>query len=216
MSRGESGDGCGKGCLIAVVVVLGLVVGGGLYIYNNFIGIMASQVYQAIVMQIEDSNLPEAEKQGLIKQFDRVKVAVTDGDIDQDQMNKLFEELEKSKIMPMAGILLFETSYVDASGLVDEKKTEVKLQAQRFARGVFEKKITEDEADAIFKDLSVPDPDDPQNSKLKDSLTDEELTALSGRMKALCDQHSISNEPFKIDLSGELKKVLDKVLGAAK
>lgn len=204
--------GCLKGCGIAALVIVGLLLAGGIYVYMNITGWVAGGVHTAMVQVINDSQLPQKDKDGLVKQLDRVLEAFNNGDLVAADLERIGVAMESSQIIPMAGIVFYESTYVDKSELPAEEKANAKLQAQRFARGVFQEKIPEAESQKVFDMLTEPDPTNPGETQLKGSLTVEELNEITGAMTKINDEAEISNEPYEIDLPGELKKIVDEIL----
>ena len=77
---------------------------------------------------------------------------------------------------------------------------------QRFARGVYEKKIPTDAVDEVMKPIA----ETRQNGgwKTKENPTRMELDQFIANCKARADAAMIPNEPFDLNIAEELTKVI--------
>lgn len=201
------------GCGVAFVLVVGIT---GYLIYSVVMNLkdFATDVGRSVIVQvIEDSPLSDEEKAGVVEQIDRVADAYKAGEIDTEQMANVFSQLVESPVLVAGIVIAAEQQYVIPSGLDADEKAQAKRDLERFARGVFEESITPQQTEVAMASIQTTDPNTGETT-IKDNLTDEELRALLADLRAAADAAEIPDEPFEVDLVGELKKIVDGVLGA--
>jgi hypothetical protein len=206
----SGGSNCLKilGCGCLVLLILGAVA---VFLVIKFRRHLLMWVPRtAAVAAIRHSDLPEEQKEGLVKQIDRVTDAYKAGEVELKQVGKVLEGLAKSPIIPMALIHLADVKYVQLSGLSEAEKKQGSLDLQRFGRGVVEKKISDEEIGAARDHIAVKKGENEW--ELKQKLTDDEVRAFLATVKGTADKHNIPNEPYKIDPVAEFKKVVDEAL----
>ena len=93
----------------------------------------------------------------------------------------------------------------------DEEKVDGRRTIQRLARGVVEKTISQSDLEQISDGVTEIGPDG--NQKMKESISDEELRTLLADAKQLADDNEIPDEEFVVDLAGEVRKMVDVLLG---
>jgi hypothetical protein len=209
-----SGSGCGMGLLIgclggAVLCVL-LCAGGIWWVSNNVGKLVAGVVRAGIVAVVNESELDAQEKTQVIAQIDRVVNAYKAGKLSNEELEKLFDELQDSPVFVLIQIYGTEAAYLQPSGLNDEEKAAGKRVFERVFRGINEKKIDFEDFNAAMPESMRPDPEDPGAER--DPVSDEDLRTFLANLKKLADDAEIPDEPFEIDVSDELKKDVDKVL----
>ncbi len=200
-----------KGCLIVVAVLVVLAIIGAVIVAMMWRSIVGGMVRSVAEQAINNSALSDADKEGMMKQIDRMIVAFENEELDQAKAEKFFKQLSKSPIIHVGAVKIVEQNYVDQSGLSNVEKAEGKLTLQRFARGVFEEKIDKGKAQELWEMLTVTDAEG--KTTMKETLTDEELKDLMAKAKAAADAADIPEEDFEIDIVGEFKKAVDAALG---
>jgi hypothetical protein len=153
----KSGSGCGWGvligCLGAVVLMVLLCAGIGIYIRNNVDKWVAGLVREGIVAVVRESEIPEQEKTEVIAQINRVVDAYKARKINQQDLEGIFEQLQESPVFVLISVWGIEQAYLEPSGLSAEEKEAGRLAVQRAMRGVTEKKISEAAISAAISPL---------------------------------------------------------------
>jgi hypothetical protein len=208
----QSGGGCGwfalLGCL-GTVVIAALVCGGGVWwASRNIENLVATGVRQVLVAVINDSELPDQEKAEVITQVDRVVDAFKAKKITDKELQKVFDELQKSPIFAIIGAWGLDKAYIEPSGLSDDEKATGRRTLERTMRGVIEKKIS----DQAFRDAMPRRPGNNQQPAPGDRITDEEVRQMLIELKGLADAAGIPDEGFEVDVGDEVKKVVDTAL----
>ncbi len=237
----SSGSGCWMGLLLGcggIVLVSVLACAGGVwYVQQNFDKWIVGLVREGIVAVIQESEIPDAEKSEVIAQVDRVVKAYKDRKINQQDMERLMEELQDSPVFTMIGVWGMEKQYLESSGLSDEEKQAGRRAFERALRGVYEKKIDpqqihdllpnqfEEDVDlAMDADTAdAPDGGNAADAKMPDAdaegpnfdpkpITDDDVRKMIAEVKKLADDKGIPDEPFAIDIGNEVTKVVDQAL----
>ena len=207
----QSSGGCGWGILLGcggLVLITILLCGGSVWwASRNVERLVAMGVRQIIVTLVNDSDLPAEEKTEVIAQVDRVVNAFVDKKITQDELQKIFDELQKSPVFAIIGAWGLDKMFIEPSGLSSEEKEEGRRTLQRVMRGVMDKKIN----DQAFQQ-AMPRQAQPGQPPRNDRLTDEEVRDMLTKMKKLADDAGIPDEEFTVDVGDEVKKAVDKAL----
>lgn len=198
------------GCLVTFVVLAIIGCGVGYYLISNLKSYGVKFIASAVTQVIDESQLPEEEKVGMKEQIDRVSNGYASGEINDEQLGKIFENLSTSPAMSAIPVIVIESTYLKNSGLSDEEKADAKKQLDRAAHGLFEKTITMDDLDPAME--KIAERGDDGKWQVKPEVTDEELKEFIAETKTICDEHNIPNEDFKVDIVAELKKAIDDAL----
>ena len=203
----RSSSGCGKGCLIAVIVVLVLVVSGGAYVYFNFKSLATKAVAAAIKAAVEEMDLPAEDKKQIIVRIDRLRDDFIAGKINEEQLERIFKRMTESPALPAGMVYFMQQRYVTNSPLNDAEKAAAKLTMQRVARGVYEKTISETELQALTAPLMKKN--DKGEPELKEQVTEAELREFLKLAEAAADKANVPREPFEINIIAEIDKAID-------
>jgi hypothetical protein len=228
----------GRWFLGLMLVVLGflflgglVVVGGVCYVASNFDRWLVGLGREAIVAMINDSEIPVAEKSDVIFQVDRIVNAYKQRKINAADLEKALSELGEAPALRVLALYGLEDIYLTSSGLTDDEIAAGRHAYERALRGVYEDKITsedlyavlgmdaEDRLDADRRDAAPNAVSEDQGETItlvSDSrakaLTDEEVRHSLARLKRLADEAGIPDEPFHLDISDEVKKIVDHLL----
>jgi hypothetical protein len=200
------------GCLIALAVVVVLFVVGGVFVWTQWRGWTATGVVAVAEQVIEASELAEDQKQQIMGEIESLATDFKNKDITLEQLVEVGSAIGESPLLPVVAVMAAESRYVEGSGLTDEEKADARLQLQRLARGVYEDKITPDEAASAADEIMVRTNDNYQLAD-PETVDDEDLRQLTAELKAAADKANIPNEPFEIDIAAEFKKAIDEALG---
>ena len=163
--RSGPGIGCFLiGCLGSLLLCLLLCGGAVWYASNNADRWIAGWAGQFIAAMVNEAEIPEQEKKEVIAQVDRVVQAYKNRQINQQDLERIMEELQESPIFALFTAYGLDQLYITPSGLSDEEKQLARRSVQRAMRGVLEKKISQEEFDAAVPD-SVGDEDMPAESE---------------------------------------------------
>ncbi len=199
--------GCGVVCLLCVLACGGFAYWVRYYVPN----MIADTVRDELVVAIEDSDLSDEEKTEVIEQVNRVNSAFKAGDLSFEDVERVGNELEDSPLVAYFAMRTVEAAYLENSGLSDEEKVDGRRTIQRLARGVVEKTISQSDLEEISDGVTEMGPNGEQ--KMKESISDEELRTLLADAKQLADEREIPDEEFVVDLAGEVRKMVDVLLG---
>lgn len=213
------------GCLIALAIVGVLVVGAGIYAAMNWRTWASNGVNTIVEKGIEQSSLPDSEKQEVMAVVNSFTGEFESGDVSVEDFFKVLEQLGQSPVMPAMIVMGIEESYISDSELTDEEKADGSKQLSRFVRGVAEGTISQTKIDDVTEPIHAPmDATDKVaihtgniNVELKNpkSVTTEELRTFLANAKAEADAAEIPDEKVEIDWSDELQLAIDRALGRA-
>lgn len=205
--------GCLKGCLIIFVIFLVIAIIVSVFVFMYWQPIGANIMNQMFSQQIDASNLPEQEKEESKAEVKRFTDAFAEGKISMSGFENGMEALVQSPIMPVIISSAMEAKYLQTSGLGEDEKNEGKVTINRFANAMVEHKVDQPTLDQTMQHVATKDSNGAY--QLKPTVTDEELRAFLADAKAAADAAGIPAEPEPIDLSDEIKKIVDVALEVA-
>jgi hypothetical protein len=201
---------CLIGCLGALGVAIVLAVIAGFWVSRHWRGWVAGVGSQAINQAIDQSDLPPQEKIEVKEQVERVTKGFGNGQISNEQAAHIFQKIIESPLMPMVVVTAVDKHYFDRSGLSEDEKRQGRVTLQRFARGVFDKKIDEKGIDSVMS--HVAERKGEGDWELRRHVSDEDLRAALTEAKTRADEAKIDEAPPKVDPSDEIKRIIDESL----
>lgn len=198
------------GCLAVLAVFLIILIAGGVYVYQNWRGWTASAMQQVSLGIVNESGLPQDQKDLIVAEVTKVGEDFKAGKISVRDLKRVGEELVESPLIPLAGVQAARQKYIEPSDMTPEEKAAAERSLQRFARGVYEKKIPQEAMDDVVKPITTLKADG--RWELKDKPTRLELDQFIANAKARADDAEIPDEPFDLNIAAELKKAIDKAL----
>ena len=163
---------------------------------------------EGMVAMVEESDLPAQEKDEVTVQIDRVVAAYKAGQIDQTDLERLMTRLDESPAMAYIAWAGVDQFYLDELELPADEQARAKSAFQRAMYGVSTGKIDEEKMyDAM------PD-DEAFDRALSDSpeAAREQYRKSIDKLQALADEAGIPPEAPAVDVSEELKKLIDEML----
>ncbi len=214
------------GCLVVLVLLIVLIVGGVVYVAMSWKG-WAADIGQNVATElIEDSDLPDEEKTQVIAQINELAAGFKSGDISFEEMGQIFEKLAESPLLPAAIVYeAHEEYFVEASDLSDEELEQSKVALARLAQGVFDESISPATLQDVFEPIEsaggagrgvhIDHPQFKLHLKPPEDCTDEELRQVIANAVAAADEAGVPAQPPSIDVSDEIQKAIDSVTGGA-
>lgn len=209
--KSNLGKGLLIGCLGALFLAA-LIIGGTIYwLYNNGRALISDTTRDAFIESVEQSELPADQKEGIVEQINRLTEGFKEGRIDVERMAAVIERISNSSIFSVILLKSVEGAYLRSSGLSQKEKEAARVHLDRFARGVIENRIPEEQADSVLSIISEP-AEGPQDRKLSLVLTDEQIRAFVSAAKEAADNAGVSEREIETDLAAELKSIVDEAL----
>lgn len=209
----KSGNVWGKvaiGCGIALVITMCLAAAGGYWLWTKAKSFGAEVASEVIVMMVEESDLTDDQKVRIVARVEQLKDDFIAGDVTFEQITEIGERIADSPAFYIASVMFVEQVYIGPSGLSDEEKEAATRTMQRFARGLYEKsypiEVLEDVLDPIQQT------DSNGNKQFKENPTDDDLRKLLELAKEKADDAQVPDEPFEVDVAGEIEDAIDEVL----
>lgn len=201
-------------------------VAGVWYVASNFDRWVVSLGREAIVAGINESDLPAAEKDEVIKQVDRIAAAYKERKINQKDLERFMTELQESPAMRALSLYGIDEAYLDGADLPEAEITQGRRTFQRVLRGVYEGTIPEDSLYALLpqEESAMHIEQTGGNGKLKPEdvtlvgnapegeVSTDDLREMLAKLKVAADNAGIPDEPFQPNIGGEIKKLVDRVL----
>lgn len=202
---------CLISCLVLFVVILiGAGVAGWLF-YTKFPGWAARKGADAIVQEIEKSEMAEEDKQQVVIQVRRIQDAVESGEIGFQDAPRVAERIMKSPLLTIGMVQLVYKKYVVSSGLTDEEKATAELTLQRVARGMSEEKISFEQIEqGPLPRIAYQKAE--HRWEFKQSVDDDTLRKFLDECQQLADQAEVPEEEFRVNIGEEMKQLVDEIL----
>ena len=199
--------GCGGALLLTVLLCAGI----GVYVWKNAKQIGAEGARVVATQAVNESQLPEDQKRGIKGHIDRLANDFKSGAISLQDLSRVMEEIVQSPLMQIGVLYFVDQQHIRPSDLTDEEKQDASLQLERFARGLHEGSIPMTRLDDAIAPISTRGPNNQW--QVKTNPTTEELRRFIATVKKEADAHHVPNEPYQVDISDELGKVIDRALG---
>jgi hypothetical protein len=207
MSRcGGNRGGIVKVLLIIFGVIFLCMVIGAVYVGMHWRSWTADVANVAVQGVLRDSGLPPDQQQSILAEVKQLGDDFKTGRISTEHISRVAKAISDSPLIPLAGVQLARHKYIEPSDMSEKEKAEAVLSLQRFARGVYEKKISKEELNEAVK--PVADLRDNGSWKIKDNPTRMEIEQFVANVKARADAAMIPNEPFDVNIAEELKKAI--------
>lgn len=213
MNEKKSGGGgamkvIGIGCLVLML----LFCVGGAFVVQRGKAMVIEAGRDMASRAVQDTKLSDAQKQGVIKQVDRVFDGVKAGTISGDQAAKIIKAVMEGPLLSLGIVFSAEQRYVEKGSLEEKLKVEARLNFNRFCRGMIDSSIDQASARRILSMVQVPNPKRPKQKRMKASLSPAELSAFLTAIKGAADEAKVSPEMKEVDIATEVGRTIDKAL----
>jgi hypothetical protein len=146
------------GILKVLLIIFGVlfvcVIAVGIYVATHWKGWTADAANVAAREIVNESGLPEDQKQSILTDIQHLGDDFRTGKITMEQMAKVAKSIGDSPLLPLAGVQAVKAKYIEPSDMSAEEKSDAMLTVQRYARGVYEKKIPKEDIDDISKPIT--------------------------------------------------------------
>lgn len=199
-----------KGCLIAVVVMLLIALALGVFVAMSWRGWAGGFVQSVSTQAINDSQLPQDQKDRLTTRITGLTDQFKDGTLTFPQIAGIMESLQQSPLIPLAMVYGSGEAHIGPSALTTEEKAAATRSLARFTRGVVEEKIPATAIDDVLVSVTTRGP----NGQLQpvEAVTIDQLRSFIAAAKARADDAKIPDEDFQVDIAAEVEKVIDRGL----
>lgn len=205
--------GIASGCLIAIVIVVIVFVGGGIYVAENYRIWAANGIALAMTAVINESDLPGQEKAEIANILVLVKENYIAGDIALEELGTVLEAMAHCPAIAVGMVMQFEASYVTPSALGDDEKANARLHLNRFAQGLNNDAIGWGQLDDVTEPILLATGENSRELKPPDQCRPEEIRQVLSNVKASADQQNIPMRFVDIDISDEFLKTIEGALG---
>jgi hypothetical protein len=206
LMRSGNRGGATKVILIILGVLVFCVALAVIFVAMNWKTWAASAANAATENMVKESGLPDDQKNEILAEIRDLGDNFKSGKITTQQMAQMAKEITDGPLIPLAGVQLARHKYIEPSAMTPAEKDASILAVQRFARGVYEKKIPRNELDDVIAPISEPGPGGRR--RLKDTATSTEISQFVANAKARADAAMVPNEHFDLNIADELKKAI--------
>jgi hypothetical protein len=205
--------GIASGCLIAVLIAVAIVVGGGIYVAKNYRIWAARAITFAMTAVINESDLPGQEKIEITDILSLIKENYIAGDIELKELGTLLEAMAGCPALAVGMVVQFEASYVTPSALRDDEKSEARLHLNRFAQGLNSDAIGWGQLEDVTEPILLATGEHNRDLKPPDQCSPDEIRQVLANVKSAADQQNIPLQFVDIDISDEFLKTIEGALG---
>lgn len=222
----------GMGCLVMIVLIVLTVGIGGYYLKTQWRHWTARVITAVTDDMLSEFRLSESDREGVKAEIARFVTHLESGQISIDQIRKLVEEVRQG---PLPGLLFLHGVAIGHLVPPDVPKEEIEqaqLDAQRLQRAAVEGKVSSQALQEIFKAIPreakeplpaerEPPGSDPSESNreqtgdFKKEITARDWRPVMSLIKKMADEAGIPNEPYHLNLTQEIRKLLDQVLSSS-
>lgn len=210
----EGMSGCAMAAIGCGVIALIMLILGGVGVYwaaQNIRGLAADAVTPALQEAVSGMEIPEDQKKQISARIGEIGTDFKEQKLTLNDLEKLIKGVVESPIAGAAASIWFTNQYINKSGLSEDEKTEAVTTTKRFAYGLLDKTITEQQANEVMN-LVTEEKANGQTT-YKEKLTDKELTEILTKMKDAADGANVPAEVPEINFANEFDKVIEKTLG---
>lgn len=200
----QQGGGCLKGFLFGCgFLVLLVVIGAGTLFYYRH-KLIASTVNVVVGQWLADAGLPHEERTKIAAELDRLTAALREGNVSPSQVSQVMEQSDVFYLLLMEGL---QRAELPVSSLPPEAQSDARLQLQRVQRGLVEDKLTTDQVLQALETVR------PQGSDGRSEIQTNEWESLVAGARSLADSAAIPSETYEVDLSAQVRDLVDALLG---
>src|SRR5688572_2375574 len=165
------------GILKVLLIIFGVlflcVVIGAVYVAMHFKEWAADIANVAAQEIVKDSGLPEDQRAAILAEIKQLSDDYKTGKVSTEEIARVAQTITESPLIPLAGVQVARHKYIEPSDMTAKEKAEAVLSVQRFARGVYEKKISREAVDDVAKPIRDLQPNG--RWKMKENPTRMEL-----------------------------------------
>ena len=192
------------------IILLCIGLAGVYWAVRNARDIAANMVTPAIQETVSQMEIPTSQKKQISAKISDLAQDFKTQKLDIEDLKQILKGVVESPIAGAAATIWFTDEYINKSSLTTEQKAEATDTTQRFAKGLLENKINNEEADEIMDMISERTPNG--QTQIKEALTDEQLRAALAKMKIAADASGVPADVPDINFATEFDKVVSKVL----
>lgn len=189
-----------------------LCLAGVWYVASNVDQWVVGLGREAIVSMVNESELPATEKAEVIAQVDRLVDAYKEGKIKQADLDRVFAGLQDSPALQALALYNIENEYLADSQLPAAEQAQARRTFQRALRAIYEGKISEEQFYAVLPEGNDDETIRPVSTNSPNTDANDELRETLAKLKVMADSAGIPDEPYQLDISDELQKLIDQAL----
>lgn len=200
------------GCLGVAVAGILLIVLLVVWAARNMRDWAANIGEQALTQAVSEMELTDEDRAEVQSQVTRVADGFRGGDVTVEEIGELAEKLAKGPVATVGVIRFAMKHYIETSGLSDDEKERAKLTLERFGRGFVEGKLDLSDFDEISSPIMIHH-GNQHRLKDRDQISDDDLREFLKGCEEKADGAEIPDGPWEFDLGGEVRRVVDQVVG---
>lgn len=204
-----AGIGCG---VIVLLALLGIAIGVW-WLSNNWRGLVATTFGSALKQSVQESGLPDDQKQRIVARVDTLIADYKAGRITEEQIGTAFNRLTEGPLLYIGALLMLEQNYVQLSqDLSNEEKEAARLTLQRVARGIHEGSLSRDVVGEVTAPITQTNAEG--EPELQETATTDQVRQMLTIAEEKADAAGVPEEPWQINWADEFDRVVDGALAA--
>ena len=212
-ARLKNQSGISTVLLASIVAFLLIVVGAGVYVYNNYESLIAHGITAAMNAVIQNSDLPVEDRYEIAEIISQIKDSYLADDITSAELGLILEAIGSSPALTIGLVTQFQQSYIVPSNLSSSEKFSADINLNRLARGLSEGSVDWVIVNDLLSEISELGADGTHHLKAPSEVSDDEIRQVLATVKNVVDEAGISEEKIYIDISDEFKKSVEQALG---
>lgn len=211
----ERADGCRNfalGCLVALLLMVGIVSVGGYFLFRSAKRITAEAAVQAVEHGIQQTELSEEQRTAIIERVEELAEDFRSGELTLEEIAEIGEQIVESRAVIAGGAeFVVRRHILDQVELSDEELAHANRLIQRLARGIVEEQLEMSDFESI-KDIVLIDQGEG-NYRLKEDLSQDDVEKFMGELEKLVDEAGVPDEPYEVDIASELDRIVESARG---
>lgn len=184
--------------------------GVSVYLYYNIKSLAVSMFRQPIVTMVENSGLPDDQKQAIVRNVDRLGTEFEAGHITADQLSQIGFRLMQGNFFTLVQLELLETEYLQRFELTADEQAKVERDVDRFQRGMVQGTLSETQIEDTMGLVMITD--EQGEKTVKSPLTDAELKTFIAQVHAAVADSAVPDESYQVDFAARFDEAINYVL----
>lgn len=200
-----------SGCAWIALVLLGVGLAAGLYVYFKWRGWAADSAREVVTSVVAQSDLSDVDKARVRNRLQRAIADFEAERIGTPELERLAQTFARGPLIAFTLAEATRRTFQKDPRLTAAERTAGGRAIERWGRGVAEGKVAIETLNTIFAPLGTRGPDGKWKAKSAPAV--EDLRATIALAQAEADRAAVPNEPWKLDVAQAIEDLMDRALG---